>query len=1339
MSLTRKTNSFHCRETAVKAFEETFGTHLLPRQSVYLTKKLNKNTHVIDSPKAKEEAIAMGELYFGTLSRKTGTVLDQIDDLLRGLPVVPGEFIGTSRTYKKFVSIFSFAMDGDEFNDKENYPSHDAIIKAYPELAIDTFASLESVNSMEVKYEDDPADKHLPPKDRRRIVKERAWLRLRIIIVLPLIITEGEMTTPNGIKVDYKVVLKAIKDYYCAKYPFIAGSTATDVTRLSFGNKGGNAYYYGGGISEEKLWQLVEQEIKSEPEPFDSIGPDENSSKVNGAGDYSSANYFDGDEPANTNLAVFMREAKLHKLFLSLPGGIVKQAVDKNGESLGAGKYKYVEGDTNLSFEITQGNKGGQVAHIFSTTTQKAVLKYINKESVTIQPNCISLNAYRLYLLFYTISVHNKPLDSKKLSDKPKINTIIFKDFGIGDDPAIRRRVNLETSTNKWRNLHIDDSHPLLRRSKVSIDNQQVSAVKIITYQEARDFLHFGIKSLLNYSADAFMARKEKVGIGKSTELSNQVVVLQNKAIEYTGSDIDHIPGFVSNSNKDKRYGTSSDQPEHLKPYLIAETPTTLLRDNLVQHLNSFSVEHGYEPAAGAYKGRATKVDGVYTMCSEYENLQLPLVATKKKGLWGCKKCPKWDNRFEDCAYWNQWAREDEEYEEQGGLISQSKQLIHANLGSLFSTAGHGWLKTIRDIVSSQYQQYVFLIDDISIQNIFVDCKYSLVDISKAFTGRITDCGTLEPTVTWLRKFYDILFVNSDDKVEIVKQLKPMVDDLFLEWKLKKLKRRHKWSKDADEVRQLQEEIKVLEDKVQLGQSIKEGLKWMPMPDDEKIALENVSWIETKGDVVKIEDYAEDDSTEFKDLLAIPPLLGDLKESNIFEDLSLFFNHASGHIENSPLLVDLDKMELTFTHKPVLPNTKKPCKFILNSATINETILKNCFSEIGLDVEIGGMEQIALADGVKVFQYQNAKLTLQNVLLRDDITGKNYALTEQAKNDLTHICKIVEKDKKDNEMAVFISHKEFDSPDFYNPDDITEEEFKERGLDIVQRIRELCRVITYDTAYGLNLEQDGKKVKQTILYGAPKCLHEVIMQDAPKVFMADKEPLPKGDYDQLTEKDVYTANGISIDEIRYIDTRYEILRHDRLNNKMIQAAGRARPYTKEDSTILIWSTADLGDLTAQAAFIDRDILYNSEDYTDMQNKVQERQDQIDLDQQIRNGRMTLKGYMLDLYRNGERHLSNLVSLVNAKMEELQLPGKKLKAADINAWLEYSGFNRLQTNTDIVYNFLKENGPKRTRQITITLSKRFPYLTAAQRSNILQDLKRAGKVRLDRKKFWHVVK
>ena len=182
----------------------------------------------------------------------------------------------------------------------------------------------------------------------------------------------------------------------------------------------------------------------------------------------------------------------------------------------------------------------------------------------------------------------------------------------------------------------------------------------------------------------------------------------------------------------------------------------------------------------------------------------------------------------------------------------------------------------------------------------------------------------------------------------------------------------------------------------------------------------------------------------------------------------------------------------------------------------------------------------------------------------------------------------------------------------------------------------------------------------------------------------------------------------------------------------------ARPYTKPDSTILIWSTADLGDITAQATLIDRSILYNSLDYYEMQSKIGEREGQIMLDHEIRNGRKTLKAYMLEEYRNGNHHLASLVRSVNAKMAELELPGSALYLYDINRWLEDSGYDTLPTNVDIVYNFLKEEGPKRTRQITITLSKRFPQFSADQRSSALTGLKQRGLIRQDRKKFWHCI-
>ena len=140
------------------------------------------------------------------------------------------------------------------------------------------------------------------------------------------------------------------------------------------------------------------------------------------------------------------------------------------------------------------------------------------------------------------------------------------------------------------------------------------------------------------------MVRKEKPGIGKTTELCNQVVVLANEVEpSYTGPDVEYIPGFSDNSPK--LYG-AEDSEEKLKPHLLVETPTIVLRDNIVEHISTFSLDKGYTNTAGAFQSRSTQVNEVYTMCTEYEEYQLPLAETNNKPIWGCRKCPKWDDRY---------------------------------------------------------------------------------------------------------------------------------------------------------------------------------------------------------------------------------------------------------------------------------------------------------------------------------------------------------------------------------------------------------------------------------------------------------------------------------------------------------------------------------------------------------------------------------------------------------------------------------------------------------------------------------------------------------------------
>ena len=74
-------------------------------------------------------------------------------------------------------------------------------------------------------------------------------------------------------------------------------------------------------------------------------------------------------------------------------------------------------------------------------------------------------------------------------------------------------------------------------------------------------------------------------------------------------------------------------------------------------------------------------------------------------------------------------------------------------------------------------------------------------------------------------------------------------------------------------------------------------------------------------------------------------------------------------------------------------------------------------------------------------------------------------------------------------------------------------------------------------------------------------------------FASDSEPLPAGDYKELTEDVTSTENGITVTERRYKDPRLEKVRHQLSTEKLEQALGRARFVRWEDTITILFSSA----------------------------------------------------------------------------------------------------------------------------------------------------------------------
>ena len=293
------------------------------------------------------------------------------------------------------------------------------------------------------------------------------------------------------------------------------------------------------------------------------------------------------------------------------------------------------------------------------------------------------------------------------------------------------------------------------------------------------------------------------------------------------------------------------------------------------------------------------------------------------------------------------------------------------------------------------------------------------------------------------------------------------------------------------------------------------------------------------------------------------------------------FLKSIGNDKNAPInrtfkVGDPPVAILTFSIPPQAPTGIMPQIAMLSATSdINET--KRAFDgqPVTFSEHTGGI--LEWADGVQVFQHQDARLTTGSVfeyptsndgkrLLQESPTGLKATAEKR-------LAKLNDSAKQVDGLTAFISYKDF-----------TDEPFKKHvnGFDIVTH---------FDKVTGLNF--DG--LKYLVVFGYPKVKHKIVMEHARKQYASDSEPLPKADptrkhkngtkmseYLQLTEEITVLENGYEITERRYIDPRLEKIRHQLSTEKLEQAIGRARLPSWTDTTTVIFTNAPVASITDRA-------------------------------------------------------------------------------------------------------------------------------------------------------------
>lgn len=233
------------------------------------------------------------------------------------------------------------------------------------------------------------------------------------------------------------------------------------------------------------------------------------------------------------------------------------------------------------------------------------------------------------------------------------------------------------------------------------------------------------------------------------------------------------------------------------------------------------------------------------------------------------------------------------------------------------------------------------------------------------------------------------------------------------------------------------------------------------------------------------------------------------------------------------------------------------------SATTNPESTKNALRRQRVDFSEFRAGDLPFANDVQVSQFSDARLTSASVFKYADAYDKRkaVALTPSAAHRLA---KLNTWAAAVDGVTAFVSFKEF-TEDF-------------SGV-----VKDFDIVTHFDRVAGLNF--DG--LKFLVIFGYPKVNHLDVMNHAKKQFAADVEPLPKGNYMELTEEVTATENGIRITERRYIDPRLERIRHQLASEKLEQASGRGRFFTWEGTRNVIFTSAPL-------SFTDRTVLFSSD-------------------------------------------------------------------------------------------------------------------------------------------------
>ena len=296
------------------------------------------------------------------------------------------------------------------------------------------------------------------------------------------------------------------------------------------------------------------------------------------------------------------------------------------------------------------------------------------------------------------------------------------------------------------------------------------------------------------------------------------------------------------------------------------------------------------------------------------------------------------------------------------------------------------------------------------------------------------------------------------------------------------------------------------------------------------------------------------------------------KDWTLLHQLETIINHCQ-NTSQAPMFID-DSGNITLSIPPQVHLKLKAV--LLMSATADFEATKNAFRGQVVTFTTSEGKPAHWANGVKAFQYVNARWTTQSIFEHQkDENGKTVydddrkpiieGLTPKAVEMLQ---KLTELARADSRKCVFIGYKDF-----------VDGEIAE--LEVVKTLHDAFDTVThYDIAPGMNFE--GYKIFVT--FGYPKIHRNTIKREARVQHTHDTELL-NFDYITTTEKGkVYTST-----HGRYTDPRVEKIRQQLSTQKLQQATGRARPTRWTDTITIAFTAEPIPGFTELATpFVDED-------------------------------------------------------------------------------------------------------------------------------------------------------